>query len=81
MTVTARDNTNDPTPWAVICPGLTAMQVAAKIASEHPGVVFLTEDQYLSQLTAPGDKWHCPGCGAEAEWDDYCQATNPPEDA
>lgn len=70
-----RDNTNDPTPWAVICPTLARMSCI-----DPPGLVFLTEDQYLKQLTAPGEKWHCPGCGAEAEWDDYCQATNPPEE-
>ena len=76
-----RDNTDDPTPWAVICPNLRALLVSAVVADRGSvGLVFLTEDQYLKQLRAPGDKWHCPECGAEAEWDDYCQATNPPEE-
>lgn len=34
------------------------------------GKVCLTELQYLHQLDRPDDRWCCPRCGEEAEWDD-----------
>ncbi len=81
MTMEPRDNTNDPTPWAVICPNLAGMLAAAgNVHDASLGVVFLSEAQYVAQLISDGEGWKCPGCGADAEWDDYCQETNPPED-
>lgn len=44
------------TPWAVIC-------------REH-GQVFLTDEEYDSQMDAPDSVWKCPLCGRSAEWDD-----------
>lgn len=58
-----RDNSRDPTRWAVIC--------------RVHGLQFLSHDQYLEQLDRPDDRWECPVCGAIADWDDECQETNP----
>lgn len=61
-----RDNSNDPTPWAVDCPSCKILR-------------FLNEEEYNLQIAAPDDLWTCPVCGQPAEWDDECQASNPPE--
>jgi len=34
------------------------------------GQVFLTEAEYLRQLSRPDDRWVCPLCGAVSCWDD-----------
>lgn len=60
-----RDNSNDPTPYAVYC-------------REHK-LQFLEEGDYQRQMDRPNSKWRCPVCRDEAEWDDDCQETNPPE--
>lgn len=65
---TSRDNTNDPTPWAVYCQG------------DGCGLIFLTKVQYDQQMSHPDATWHCTMCGGHAEWDDDCQETNPPEE-
>lgn len=44
-----------PTPWAVLCP-------------EH-GRVYISEENYQSQMDCPNTTWRCP-CGQEAFWDD-----------
>ena len=46
-----------PTPWAVRC-------------CCSPTLVYLTEDEYLSQLSRPDNRWSCPRCGKTAKWDD-----------
>lgn len=61
-----RDNTKDPTDYAVMC-------------DEGCGLVFLTEQQYIHQMERPDSLWRCPKCGGGAEWDDDCRETNPPE--
>ena len=66
-----RDNRNDLTPYAVYCGG--------HIEGHNCGLVFLTGTQYEQQLDHPNALWKCPKCGAEASWDDECQATNPAE--
>lgn len=43
-------------PFAVICP-------------DH-GQVFLTEDEYIEQLTNADERWYCPLCFILAEFDD-----------
>lgn len=66
----SRNNTKDPTPWAVYCHG----------GYGHPrpcGLVFLTREQYGQQLAQADAHWRCPRCGALASWDDWCQETNP----
>lgn len=63
----SRDNRNDPTPYAVLC-------------RVRCGRVFLTAAQYAAQMDRPNSLWLCPTCGQDAEWDDECQETNPPED-
>jgi hypothetical protein len=44
------------TPWAVIC-------------REH-GQVFMTAEEYESQMFMPDSVWKCPLCGRKSEWDD-----------
>ena len=69
-----RDNTKDPTPFAVYCNGdALGEQLSC-------GLVFLSETEYEKQLDKPDLLWCCPKCGSSAEWDDWCQATNPPEE-
>ncbi len=43
------------TPWAVQCP--------------HHGQVFLSHEDYASQMSNPNDGWRC-FCGRPAEWDE-----------
>lgn len=62
----SRDNSLDPTPYAVICP-------------VH-SYVFLKQREYDDQLAAVDTPWRCPACGQDAEWDDSCQAGTGPED-
>lgn len=77
----ARDNSADSTPWAIICPNFRQLLLESGVPDrEGLGLVFLTEEQYLSQLRSPDDSWKCPGCGSDAQWDDYCQSTNPSEE-
>lgn len=45
----------EQTPWAIICP-------------VH-GQVFLSEKEYLRQLSKPDAKWTCY-CGEVSDWDD-----------
>lgn len=69
------EGTHYPTDYAVICQG-------------HEGAVFdltcgtvpLSSEQYMDQLFKPDHGWQCPRCGAPAQWDDDCPATNPLED-
>jgi len=71
-----RDNTNDPTPYAVVCFGDPDM--------DHPGcgLQFLSEEQYSAQLANPDRPWRCPSCGFGATvWDEECQETNRPEES
>lgn len=75
MTYETRDNSKDPTPYAILC-GDGSLE-----PGQHGcGLVFLTEIQYLIQLRNPDSPWKCPECGCCAEWDDNSQASNPPED-
>jgi len=60
-----RNNTNDPTPYAVICP-------------VH-GLQFLKHEEYSNQLSKADDQWRCPKCGGIASWDDYCQVMDSPD--
>lgn len=60
-----RGNSDDPTPYAVNCKNCMILR-------------FLTEAQYQRQLSKPDSLWTCPVCGEVAQWDDDCQATNPP---
>lgn len=43
-------------PWAVLCP-------------VH-GQVFLSRNEYMSQLSRANDRWFCPLCHETCEWDD-----------
>ncbi len=65
----SRDNCNDPTPYAVYCKGRCSSS----------GLMFLTEQEYMKQMDRPDSLWQCPQCKGPAEWDDYCQVTNPPD--
>jgi predicted RNA-binding Zn-ribbon protein involved in translation (DUF1610 family) len=45
------------TPFAILCPDC--------------GQVFLTEDEYDRQMSAPDSRWQCPKCLAKpVDWDD-----------
>jgi hypothetical protein len=68
-----RDNSKDPTPYAVLCDCQTG-------GNGDDAPVFLTKKQYMVQLNNPDYPWKCPKCGSCAEWDDECQEPNPPED-
>lgn len=37
---------------------------------EPCGLVELTPEQYLRQLSRPDSLWYCPNCGSTATWDD-----------
>jgi hypothetical protein len=50
------DGIADSGPYAVIC--------------RQDARVFLTEEEYRRQLSAPDFLWTCPKCGAVAEFDD-----------
>lgn len=63
----SRDNSKDPTDYAVICGGRPSC-----------GLQFLTEEQELAGLMNPDAPWRCPKCGDRSEWDDDCRSTNPP---
>jgi hypothetical protein len=67
MTVATRDNTNDPTNYAVVC-------------NDECGLQFLSEEDYNRQMDRPDAFWRCPKCGGQAEWDDECRETNPSPD-
>jgi hypothetical protein len=45
-----------PSPFAVIC--------------RTHGQVYITEDDYVKQLSMPDALWTCPECGGVAEFDD-----------
>lgn len=47
----------EPTAFAVIC-------------NAFCGKLFLTEREYMRQMSRPDDKWCCPICGEDAEFDD-----------
>jgi len=46
----------EPTPWAVIC-------------LEH-GTVYLTREEYNTQLSSVNLLWFCPWCNRAGIWDD-----------
>ena len=71
-----RDNSQDPTPYAVYCMG---HDYGVGI-DPGCGLVFLTDEQYGQQLAMPNYTWRCSNCGHEASWDDDCRETNPPND-
>lgn len=45
------------TPYAVYC-------------HRGHGLVYLTKEDYDSQMSATDDLWVCPICGHDASWDD-----------
>lgn len=51
------------TPYAVQCEGHL---------EDYPscGLVYLTYEEYMRQLSAPNATWRCPICRAGADWDD-----------
>lgn len=63
----SRDNSTDPTPYAVIC-------------NHGCGLQFLNHSDYNRQMDRPDSFWLCPICSLSAEWDDDCQISNPPEE-
>lgn len=52
------------TPYGVRCLG------PWDIPGHGCGLVYLTEEEYLRQLSAAEKTWRCPLCRYEAEWDD-----------
>lgn len=70
----SRDNSNDPTPYAVYCHGDSIP------GQPKCGIVFLDEQNYSHQMDRPDNGWTCPQCGSTASWDDDCQITNPPDE-
>lgn len=52
------------TPYAVNCLGPFDIENAGH------GLVYLTEDEYMRQISAPDKTWRCPICRYDAEWDD-----------
>lgn len=52
------------------------MLAAARVESPYAvlcwrcGKVLLTEAEYDEQMARPDNRWRCPRCGTEAEWDD-----------
>jgi hypothetical protein len=44
------------------------------------GIVELTPEQYMYQLSKPDSGWICPTCGGFAEWDDDSFETNPSDE-
>lgn len=67
----SRDNSGDPTPYAVICYG--------DPDADHAGcgLQFLSEEQYGQQLENPDRPWMCPKCDSgQTQWDEECQETN-----
>lgn len=48
----------DATPYAILCKTPTC------------GKVYLTEQEYLAQMSQPNLRWCCPVCDKVAEWDD-----------
>lgn len=52
------------TPWAIRCHPNQPSRLGC-------GLVYLTEQEYDSQMSCPDDRWRCPVCGTSpADWDD-----------
>ena len=62
--VAAMRDERKPSPWAVICHGPWDM------AGGGCGKVYLTEAEYMAQMSVPTKTWRCPECRYEADWDD-----------
>lgn len=71
----SRDNTNDPTPYAIYC-----YTTGCPRPNPESNLVFLDEDEYDTQLYHADSLWSCPYCDSEAVWDDDSQITNPNEE-
>lgn len=52
------------TAFAVICTGPWDMP------GHGCGLVYLTEDEYDRQMSAPSKTWRCPLCRYDADWSD-----------
>ena len=60
--------------------GVEYEMAAAIICGGSCGLVPISPEEELRQLNYPDRGWICPRCGSEANWDDNCPMTNPPED-
>ena len=54
------------TPWAVIC---RETDYIDDPELSH-GLVYLTQEEYMRQLSVPDALWKCPICRCSAVWDD-----------
>lgn len=56
-----------PTPYAVTCLGIDPTCGGGPC---QEGLVFLTKEEYVSQLMNAWSTWRCPQCGGDASWSD-----------